>query len=181
MKIGKRNSIIAIVALAFGLTVAIPLWAQRNQVRPFAQANRAQRDPLAILRQALNKAGANALSSAQEQQLNSLVSSFREARKNRTPDQSVQTATANYQAAVLTGDPAKAVAAADQLAVALSGRTTETLEANARFLAQVYSVLQNDQVAALETSIGKTGLFRVLRSLIGPMGLGRGALGAASF
>ena len=181
MKTQKRYLVLVFVILGLCLSAALPLSAQRRQGQRIAQATQTARDPLVSLRRALNKAGATALSSAQEQQLNDLITSFKSERKAQGQDSALQSARKNYEAAILTGDVANATNAADELAKLLSTRLSARLEANASFRAKAYTVLQSDQISALESSIGKNGLLRVLGSLIRSRGMGRlRAQGSAS-
>jgi|WetSurSiteA1Bulk_404760.scaffolds.fasta_scaffold23296_2 hypothetical protein len=166
MRTQKKYLVLVFVILGLCLGAALPLSAQRRQGQRIARATQTARDPLVSLRQVLNKAGATALSSAQEQQLNDLITMFKSERKAQGQDSALQSARKNYETAILTGDVANATNAADELAKLLSTRLSARLEANASFRAKAYTVLQSDQVSALESSIGKDGLLRVLRSLI---------------
>ena len=173
MKKQKRYLVLTLVVFGFCLGAALPLSAQNRLRNRIAQATQTARDPLTSLRQALKNAEAAALSSTQEQQLNDLVSAFKNDRKAQSPDSALQSARKNYEAAILTGNEADATSAAQQLARALSVRSSERLEARAAFLAKAYAVLLNDQVSALERNIGRNGLLRVLRSLIRPTAVAR--------
>jgi hypothetical protein len=78
----------------------------------------------------------------------------------------------------MAGNNDTAKTAADKLAGLMSARQQLRLEAEAAFAIQALSILHSDQVSALEASVGKEGLLRVVNSLIGPAaGFGRGMLG----
>ena len=173
MKTERKHLVLFVALLGLCLAVAQPLSAQARRTGRMAQSAQATHNSLTMLRNALNQAGATALSAAQEQQLNDLAGNFKNERKAQSPDSALQSAKKNYDAAILSGNAAEASSAAEQLAKALQVRSTTNLEARATFLAKAYAVLSSDQVNALEGSIGKTGVLRVLRSLIGPMGMGR--------
>jgi Spy/CpxP family protein refolding chaperone len=175
MKTQKKYLGLLVATLGLCLAAALPLSAQMRQGRRMAmmQGSQTTRDSLVTLRNALNQAGATALSSAQEQQLKDLISTFRSERKSQSPDTVLKSAKKNYDEAILSGNVANATTAADQLAKAVSDRSLKSFEARATFLAKAYAVLQSDQVSALESSVGKDGVLKALRSLIGPMGMGK--------
>jgi hypothetical protein len=175
MKTQKKYLGLLVAVLGLCLAVALPLSAQMRQGRRMAMMQGAQTGPdsLVMLRSALSHAGAAALSSTQEQQLNDLISTFKSERKSQSPDTAQQSARKNYNDAILSGNVANATTAADQLAKALSDRSSKALEARATFLAKAYAVLQSNQVSSLESSVGKNGVLKALRSLIGPVGMGR--------
>jgi hypothetical protein len=175
MKIQYKYLVLPAAVLGLCLAAAPPVSAQLRPGRRMAmmQGTQNARDSLAMLRGALSRAGAAALSSTQEQQLKDLISSFKSERKSQTPDAALQSARKSYEDAILSGNAANATTAADQLAKLLSDRSSKALEARATFLAKAYAVLQSDQTSALESSVGKNGVLRALRSLIQPMGMGR--------
>jgi len=169
----KRNNyfipVLAVLLLA-GLAALGPVQAQARRLAQNSQGTR-QRDPLASLKQALNRSGAAALDSSQETALNALITNFLNATKPGTPDGAVQAARDAYGNAILARDLKAATAAADSLADLLSARQRTMLEADANFQVQALTYLHNDQVAALQAKIGNNGILRVLQSLIRP-GLG---------
>jgi hypothetical protein len=135
--------------------------------------------PFQFLNQALTKAGATALGSDQEAALQTAITSFRNANQPASPTAAEQAARDNYNNAILAGDTNSAKAAADQLAGLMAPRQQARLEAEAAFAIQVLGILHGDQVAALQNSLGKQGLLRLLTALAGPGGgFGRGMMGA---
>jgi hypothetical protein len=135
--------------------------------------------PFQFLNQALTKAGAAALGSDQEAALQTAITSFRNANQPAAPTAAEQAARDNYNNAVLAGDTNTAKAAADQLAGAMVPRQQAMLEAEAAFAIQALGILHSDQIAALQNSLGKQGLLRLVTALAGPGGgFGRGIRGA---
>jgi len=178
--INKKHQLgMVVVMLALLAIAAGTVWGQGRGPRFAANGQAtATRDPLAFLKQALNKAGAGALTTDQETKLNALITSFRSANKP-APDPNEQTLRDNFDKAILAGDLTSANGYADQLATLLSTRQSTRLKAEAGFLSQAIQILTSDQFAALEKSIGQNGTLRVLQSLIGPgPGFGRGMMGA---
>ena len=174
----KHQLGVFVVILTLCVIAASPIWAQGRGPRQ-AASGQMTRDPLAFLKQALNKAGAAALTSDQETALNSLITNFRSANQP-TSDQTTQLQAAReaYATAILAKNSGAAATAADSLAGLLAIRQRAMLEAEAGFQVQALSDLSNDQVSALVNSIGNNGVLRVLQSLIGPRpGFGRGMMG----
>jgi len=176
--INRKQQLGMVVVMLAALAIAAgSVWGQGRGPR-FAANGQATttRDPLAFLKQALNKAEAAALSSDQETKLNTLVTGFRNANKP-APDTNEQTARTNFVNAILAGDTTGANGYADQLATLLSTHQSARLKAEAGFQIQALQILTSDQFAALEKNIGKNGVLRVLQSLIGPgQGFGRGMM-----
>jgi Spy/CpxP family protein refolding chaperone len=155
----KRLLGICVLTLVFCALVTIPSWGQR--------AGQAKNPgPLGFWKQALNRAGATALDSTQESALTSLISAFRAANRPAAPNSAELAARDAYADAILSGD-ANATAAADNLAGVLAARQQTRLEAEAQFAIQALAILHSDQIAALQNSVGKQGLLRVLSSLGG--------------
>ncbi len=166
------------VILALCSLSALPVWGQGRGFRQAGSTAQTTYDPLAFLKQALNKAGAAALDSSQETALNSLITNFRNANKPGAPDAAVQAARDEYANAILSKHQSGAIAAADKLANLMSAHQQARLEAEATFQIQALSLLHSDQVASLQNSIGNNGILRVLMSLAGPSpGFGRGRMG----
>jgi Spy/CpxP family protein refolding chaperone len=138
--------------------------------------------PLGFLKQALDKAGAAPLSSDQETALKSLIADFRNANRPAATDSAEKAARDDYDSAVLAHNIGGAKAAAYTLAALQSARQQTILAAEAAFDIQVLLVLQPDQIAALQNSLGNQQVMRILASLIGPAGRpgpGRGMMGGA--
>jgi hypothetical protein len=83
-------------------------------------------DILAGLKHALEEAGAPALSSAQETQLEDLIKAFRQAQNQSGPSDAVQAAHRAYDAAILAGNLSAAQSQATIIANALAGRHQRT-------------------------------------------------------
>jgi hypothetical protein len=158
------------VALALCVTLATAVWGQGR--------GQGVNAPLQVLKQELTKAGATALDSNQESALQSAITNFRNANRPATPDSAEKAARDDYNNAILAGNNDAAKTAADKLASVMSMRQQARLEAEATFSIQALSVLHSDQIAALQTSVGKEGLLRIAASLTGPGGgFGRGMMG----
>ena len=178
MKNRKHQLGAVFVILALCALAALPALGQGRGIRQAGSTTQMTRDPLAFLKQALNKAGAAALDSSQETALNSLITNFRNANRPGAPDAAQKAARDEYANAILSKNQSGAIAAADKLADLMSARQRAMLEAEANFQIQALSLLHSDQVASLQSSIGNDGILRVLGSLAGPgPGLGRGRMG----
>ncbi len=176
----KHQLSVVIGILALCLIASSALWAQGRGLRQAGTAAAPTRDPLASLKQALNKAGATALDSSQEAALNTLVTNFRSSNQPGSSNPAEQTARDAYANAVLAKDATAATAAADNLASLLSTRQRTVMEAEAGFQIQALSVLTGNQVTALQNNVGNNGVLRVLQSLSRPgLGFGRGMMGAS--
>jgi hypothetical protein len=181
MRHRKHRLSVAIGMFALCLIAASALWAQGRGYRQAGTGASATSDPLASLKQVLNQAGATALDSNQEAALNRLITNFRTANQPGAPDPAEQTARDAYVNAILAKDSATARTAADNLASLISARQRMMMEAEAGFQIQTLSVLNSDQVAALQSGIGNNGVLRVLRFLSGPgPGFGRGMMSGSA-
>jgi hypothetical protein len=131
-------------------------------------------DYLARLTRALADAGAPALTSTQEQQLNALITAARSNRQGREPSAEVQAARTAYDNALLAGDVNTAAAQAAIIANATAAHMRTRLEADANFVVQAMNVLRSngDQIGLLQKSIGNAGLLRLMSSLAGGPGGG---------
>ena len=168
------------VALVFCLAAAFPALAQRPQrglgLRAQAQAPR-QADHLTRLKRALQVAGAAALSSDQETQINSLITSFRASHTPPTPNPSVQSARAAFDNAILSGN--YDTASANIIAQNMATQTATRLQEGANFAISVVRALSKDQVSQLVTRFGNVRAVQLLESLAGGPGPGmrRAAVG----
>ena len=161
------------VSAALCITLATDVWGQMRR--------RGANAPLQLLRQQLNKAGAAALDSNQETALQSAIATFRSTNRPAAPEPAEKAAREDYANSILAGNNDAAKTAADKLAGLMSARQQIRLEAEAAFAIQALSILHSDQVSALEASVGKEGLLRIVSSLIGPAGgFGRGMMGAGA-
>jgi hypothetical protein len=167
---GMHRAFSGIAALALCAAIATTAWSQGRGPRADTPAQR--------IDQALTKASAAALDSTQESALQAAVASFRNTMQP-APDAAEKNARDSYAAAILAGDGASAQTAADQLADVMAQHQKKRLEAEAAFAIQVFSILHRDQIAALQSSMGKEGLLRLVTSPAGPAGprFGSGMMG----
>jgi hypothetical protein len=167
---GMHKTFCFIAVLVLCAAIATTAWAQGRGPRANSH--------IQMISQALTKASAPALDSTQESALQAAAASLRNTRRP-APDAAEKNARDSYAAAILAGDGASAQTAADQLADIMAQRQKRRLEAEAAFAIQVFSILHSDQIAALQSSMGKEGLLRLVTSPAGPAGsgFGRGMMG----
>ncbi len=168
---GERTLLVGIVLLVFCTISGGTVCGQGRGQGP--------NPPIQALNQALAKASAAALDTTQESALQAAIAGFRSENQPPPPDAAEKTARDNYANAILAGDKASAKTAADQLAAVMAQRQQIRVEAEAAFAIQVLGILHGDQIAALQNSIGKEGLLRLLTAFAGPggPGFGRGMMG----
>lgn len=154
------------LSLIFCLLPAATVRAQMD-MPPGAPGMRQQFDSVSKLNKYLELAGADQLSDAQKQQIDSLVSNYRTAHQNVLPDTTTQAARRDYEAAILSGNEGAANAAADVVTSEMERRLAALLHDLAQFQIQVLRVLTPAQVTALKTQYGNSGLIRTLGSLAG--------------
>jgi len=147
--------IILLLSLATG-AAAITL-AQREQ----------RHDALWFLKRALAEAGAPALTSEQETQLNALITNFRSA-KPAGHDETLEAARKAYDAALLAGD----LTAAQAQATIIASRTAELsgarLQASTKFQIEVVAALKSGgQLDALKQKLGDERVVGLIGSLAG--------------
>lgn len=130
-------------------------------------------DSLRGLKRALAEAGALALTTTQEEQLKTLIQTYRDSLPDG-PSDALQAAHEAYEAAILAGDQAAANAQATIIANLQTAATTTRLQAAAKFKLDVIALLKTngDQAGLLRTKFGDEGFLRILDSLAG--GGGRG-------
>jgi hypothetical protein len=136
-----NNTILLVCKIVGGATMGL---AQHGQ----------ECDPLGFLKRALTEAGATALTSEQETQLNTLITNFRNAQPT-APDEALKAARTAYNDAILAGDLATAQA---QVAI-ISSRTvalaSARLQATATYLIDVLAVLKSGgQLDQLRQKLG---------------------------
>ncbi len=126
------------------------------------------RDALAPLKHALSDAGAPALTSNQETQLNALITAYRSARQPQV-NTTLESAERAYEASILNGDNASAQAQADIIANETANVSRTNLKNRAKFEIDVLNVLKtnDDQIGLLSKRIGTAGLSHLLASLAG--------------
>jgi hypothetical protein len=139
-----------------------------------AQPQRPQRerDPLSFLKRALTEASAPALTTAQETQLNALITSFREAQPDG-PDEQLDAARTAYNNALLAGDVATATAQAAIIANRSGALLATRLQADTEFKIAVLTVLKSGgQLDALQQKFGAERVLGIVGSLAGGRGFG---------
>lgn len=159
--------------LILALTLAV------GAATAMAQAGLPARDNLAGLKNALEGAGAAALTSAQESSINTLITEFRNAHKP-TANSALQTARAAYENAILSGDSATAASQAAVIGNAQAAEMAQHESDVALFAIQVASILktQGSQLDALISKLGSGKAVRLLLGLAGgPGGFGPGGPG----
>jgi hypothetical protein len=138
---------------------------------------RMARDPLARLKYALQEAGATALTSNQETTLSALITAFHTAHETPpAPSTALQDARAAYDTAILNQDGAGAAAQASIIASEQAANALQRQTDVANFGIEVVKVLKSsgDQVTPLVTRFGTSGAVRLVLSLAGGPGFGRG-------
>lgn len=155
--------------LVFGLMIGIRQGMSQGQQQP------PMPPPVTQLNNALQAAGASALSSAQEESILALIKAFRDAHQPQ-PNAAVQSARAAYESAILNGDSATAASQAQIIAGAQTADILQRETAAAVFAINVLSILKTDsaQFSALKTTLGERGLVRLVLDLEGRPGGGPG-------
>jgi hypothetical protein len=154
----------------------------------WSQTATTTRDPLRQLKNALQNAGAPALTTSQETQLTALLTSFRTANRPTAPDATVQSARRDYQDAVVAGDAAAASKNAAILLTNMADQAAARMKAQTDFTIAAINILRTngDQLSILAKQVGNAGVVRLVDSLIGGgpgvgfgrgMGAGQGAMG----
>ncbi len=150
------------IAASFALLLCV---MTANAAASFAQ--RGPRDPIAFLKHAIGEAGAPALTTDQETQLNTLITNFKNAQPTER-DAALTAAREAYNGAVLAGD----LAAAETQAALIVGRLAELnnarLRAEAKFEIDVLTLLKNGgQLEPLIAKFGADDTLRIVGSLVG--------------
>ncbi len=182
MKISYQRTPLLLQA-AFALSMALLLPgiapAQRQAGRGMAiAAAEVQPNPdlLGPLKNALQAAGAPALTPDQETGIKNLIANFRAANRPVPPDGNAQADRLKYDEAILTGDTAAVSAQISKMANHQFSQISARMNAEAAFTMAVAQVLTADQVNLLQKRMGSGGLVGMLQSLAGgPGGPGRGA------
>jgi hypothetical protein len=144
-----------------------------------AQTTLPTRDDLAGLKNALQNAGAPALTSEQENTINTLIGNFRSAHKP-SQNSALQTARTAYENAILAADSATAVSQAQVIGNVQAAEIVKRESDAAIFAINAVQILktQSGQLDALITKMDSSGTARLLLSLVaGPSGPGRGGPG----
>jgi hypothetical protein len=140
-----------------------------------AQSDTQSFDPLTGLKNALQDAGAPALTSAQETSINALLTAFRSAHQKLSPSTAVQTAQAAYEDAILSGNSGAAASQATILGSAQASDMVQRQSDAAVLAIGIINILKTEsgQLPALITKFGSSGVVRlVLRLAGGPGGFG---------
>ncbi len=136
-----------------------------------AFAQRATADPLRGLKKALEQAVALPLTTTQEEQLKTLIQTYRSSQSHE-PSDALQAALDAYDAAILAGDQATANAQAAVIANLRATTANAHLQAETTFKLAVIALLKTngDQAGLLRTKFGDDGFLRILDSLAGGHG-----------
>lgn len=134
----------------------------------FAQRGSHSTDSLRGLKKALADAGALALTTIQEEQLKTLIQTYRDSLPDG-PSDALQAAHDAYEAAILAGDQAAANAQAAVIANLQAAAANTRLQAEAKFKLDVIALLKTngDQAGLLRTKFGDEGFLRIISSLAG--------------
>jgi hypothetical protein len=124
-------------------------------------------DVLAPLKDALQKAGAAALTSTQETSIKALIDDFRNAHQASAPSTTMQAALATYENAILNSDRSTAALEAKAIAAAQADEMATRETESATLAINILGYLNSTQVNALITQQGKSGLVRLLLGLAG--------------
>lgn len=149
-------------------------WAQAGQQgtqrgdRMTMQQNPAAYDPVAKLNRALEGAGASALTAAQQQELLSRINEYKSTR-DTTAAATLNAAKNEVESAILSKNEAALSAASEIVAGQIAAHAGEKIRELGRFEIQVLNILTPEQVEALRTKYGSTGVVHMLGSLAGPL------------
>jgi hypothetical protein len=179
----NRISLLLAVTLALCLLIALPgaAFAQRSgrvMVTPGQMIQ--NRDLLFPLKNALQAAGAAALSSDQETYINGLISDFRAANKPAPPSADIPAARIALDDAILGQNSGVAGSAIKTITNDQAAQIYTNMINTAAFAISVVKELTSDQINLLQKRMGTGGLVRLIESLAaGPGGLlGRGPGGS---
>jgi hypothetical protein len=163
-KVYKIGIMIIALALTIGALSAMAQSKQPPQRPP---------DGLVQLKEALQSAGAAALTSTQESAIQALVKEFREAHRN-PPDASLESARKAYESAILSGDSASVATQAQIIANAQAANSVQREIDSAAFAINVLNILKADstQYSALTAKLTDSGLLRLILNLAGGPGGG---------
>lgn len=122
------------------------------------------------LRRALTQANAPALTTDQEAQINTLITTYRNALPDN--DDALEQARDAFEAAVLAGNTAAAQMQAQNIANLIAAETRARLNAQAQFDIAVLNLLRNGgQLTPLVNTFGNDRVFSLISGLVnGPKG-----------
>ena len=171
MKMNRFNLLLSVVVV-FSLAV-LPALAQQAPAAAGGPGQRVlaplapQPYPLARLRNALQQAGAPALTTDEETQIKTLVTNFRTANKPEAPSTALQSAHREYDNAILNGDSPAATAQATIIVNNQTANALARMKARANFGIAVIKLLRdNKQADLLLKWMGSNGLVQLAMSLI---------------
>jgi hypothetical protein len=129
-------------------------------------------DELARLKNALQAAGASALTPDQESSIQTLIAEFRDAHPKPVPNTALQNARRAYEDAILNGDNATAAAQALIIGNAGAAETVQRETDAADFAIKLIAILRtgSGQADALIAQMGTGGLVRLALSFAGGPG-----------
>jgi len=125
-------------------------------------------DPITALKQALTDAGADSLSSAQENQISELLQAYKAANAPKAPGEAGLSAMSAYQESILSGDLDGAKAAAASMAAEMTANSQTRLEKQAQLMIQILGTLSEAQTKKLSEKFETRGLFFLLQRFAGP-------------
>ena len=162
-------------ALVFCLAAALSI-AVLAQGPPGQRGPAQPPDPMRQLNNALQQAGAPALTADQAKQILSLVENFRTSTRPAPPSGAVQQARVNYENAILNGDLAAATAQIPTLVGEQTGNAPARMQGEAALAISILQVLRTngDQLALLQKSMNGNRLVRLLLSFAGAGGPSQG-------
>jgi len=123
-------------------------------------------DSIEVLRSGIEEAGAAALSSEQEKQIQAVIDSIRHTLASRQPDEALGQALSAYREAVIAGNLATAKSAAADLAAKEAENSRTRLEEQADWTIQLLALLTPDQMNQLIAQFDKEGTFQLLHRVI---------------
>jgi hypothetical protein len=124
-----------------------------------------------MLQRSLQEAGAAALTSDQTTSLTSLITAFHSNQPKPGQDTVLSGARTALDSAILSGDTNGVSNAATTIAGEMSKLQYQQTVAEAAFEISALGVLTSDQISALKSKIGTTGLVRVMGSMVGGPGM----------
>jgi hypothetical protein len=162
-------------ALVFCLAAALSI-AVLAQGPPGQRGPAQPPDPMRQLNNALQQAGAPALTADQAKQILSLVENFHTSTRPAPPSGAVQQARVNYENAILNGDLAAATAQIPTLVGEQTGNAPARMQGEAALAISILQVLRTngDQLALLQKSMNGNRLVRLVLSFAGAGGPGQG-------
>jgi hypothetical protein len=153
------------------LLASIQAHALQNPVVPGpnqAVAAVPQVNPLAGLKNALRQSGAPVLTPDEETKIKTLVQDFHTVLKPEAPGDALQAAHREFDTAILTGNPAAAVAQATIWINSQSARELTRMKAQADFAVAIIKMLrENNQADPLLRWMGTNGIVNLAMSLTG--------------